>query len=1067
MGLESIRTARILQARRRRARRQGRAGPRLGRIAAGLLALLLALGGTALAVGYSRVTQDLPAVETLAELLDPPDGLLNTPTRLYDRSGQHLLLELSSPALDGQQTAWLRMDAPAGDPAYLPPALITATLAASDTQFWSHPGYTLDGLLDGRHPTLAQRLVTELLLAGEPPSTARALRERLLAYQATQRYGRVQILEWFINSADYGRLAYGADAAARVYFGHPATGLDLAEAAVLAAAAEQPALNPLDVPQAAVERQKYLLQDLLALRLVDPALVAKAASRPLSFRQDERSGQALQIGELHPQLAPAFAQLALQQAQVRIPYARLARGGLRIITSLDYELQQQAACARQAQARRLEQPSLPPDSGCAAARLLPALPPGSASPATLTGAAGSAALEVLLLDPVTGEVLALVGEPAQPAFLSPQGGLPGEIATLDAHASGSILTPWIYLTAFTRGFSPATLVWDLPQPSTGDTTGSAPAAAPAEAAGPVTVYRGPLRLRSALAIDAVRPADSVLAQIGAENVWRTAAQFGLRRPQGLPPNASTPAERGGDGTNAGTASSPAGSAIDSRQLFRPVTLLEAVQAYGVLANRGVLSGHMIEPPAERLPAAAQTIQPAAVLSVLDARGQALLDWRAAQTRPIITPELAYLLTNILSDDAARRPSLGHPNPTETGRPLAVKLGHSADGEWAIGYSPQLVIGVWAAGGAPEAGSPAGPGEAPALRAAGLWHALAQYSARRERFSEWEAPNGISTARVCDPSGMLPTRDCPNVVEEVFLSGSEPIQVDRMYRSIAINRESGRLATVYTPPDLVEERAFFIVPPEAADWARQAGYAVPPQVYDPVPGQPPSAPGAAITSPGMFAPLRGVVTISGRALAPGQADPPEQIAAGSQGSQPPPAGAAGGQPTGPAASPAAPAAELDFYRLQVGQGLNPQQWLQIGEDHTRPQPGGVLGAWDTGGLNGLYAIQLVAAAADGSVQRATLMVTVDNTPPAIEILSPGRGEEVLAAERERMVLLAQVEEDLGLAEVRLYLDGKLLGAFGQPPFAVSWIPAPGTHTFKVVAVDLAGNTGEAQVEYTVR
>ena len=100
-----------------------------------------------------------------------------------------------------------------------------------DTGFWTHAGYQLDGWQDAQlHPTIAQRLVSDLLLFREGPSVRRALRERILAAQITAEFGREQVLEWYLNSANYGRHAYGAEAASRLYFGKSAAELNLAEA---------------------------------------------------------------------------------------------------------------------------------------------------------------------------------------------------------------------------------------------------------------------------------------------------------------------------------------------------------------------------------------------------------------------------------------------------------------------------------------------------------------------------------------------------------------------------------------------------------------------------------------------------------------------------------------------------------------------------------------------------------------------------------------------------------------------------------------------------------------------
>lgn len=973
----------LMRQRRRSQARKNPAG-RAGWGCAGLLSLLLAVAGITGALAYSRVTQDLPPVEALPALVEPPDGLLLQPTRLYDRQGEHVILELQNPASAGRQYLRVEPEAAITEERF-PDQLINATLAAIDPHFWQHAGFSLAGLWSGAHPTLAQRLVSDLLLEDEPASLRRALRERLLAAQLTRRYGRQKVLEWYLNSAGYGRLAYGADAAARLYFDKTAAEVDLAEAAMLAGVADDPALNPYDAPQSALERQKYVLQDMLRYRLADPQAAADAAQQKLVFRPIERPGQALRITDLEPKIAPAFAEMALAQIENDIPRSRLERGGLNILTTLDYDLQQQVRCALTEQLSRVGSPPADeaPAQGedCPAARLLPSLE----VPEPLSGLQANA----IILEPQTGQILALVGDP-------PSG---SQDSFLPAHPAGSLGTPFVYLTAFTRGLSPGSLVWDIPAQ-----------AGEAEWKNFDGVYRGPIRLRVALANDYLTPAAKLLTQVGKENVWRTAQQFGLSNPAGVDEN-------------------------DTPSILRPLDLIEASQAFGVFANQGMLAGHTLSQQpagAERSPAQAQTpppIQPATILQVEDPTGKIWLDRNTWQTRPIITPELAYLITHVLSDETARWPSLGHPNPLEIGRPAAAKLGRTSDNasNWVIGYTPDQLVGVWL--GAPEASdsqSTEGRSRLPQA-AAGLWHALTQYANRNQPVQSWPVPSGVVETKVCDPSGMLPTKDCPNIVDEVFQAGSEPIQADRLYRSAPVNRESGRLATIYTPPDLVDEVPYLFVPPEAIEWAKQEGLESPPDVYDTLPSSLTSLPEAHISSPQAFAILRGQTAISGTVAVE----------------------------------------NLDFFRLQAGQGLNPQSWFQVGEDQTRTVTEDLLDTWDTSKLNGLYALQLVVVQEDQSVVRDTVLVTVDNQPPRVEFGSPYPGEEIDANERPNVVLWVNVNDDLGMAKVEFYLDGRLLATFLQPPYGISWKSIPGEHSLRVRAVDQAGNTSEATVEFTVQ
>jgi membrane carboxypeptidase/penicillin-binding protein PbpC len=390
--------------------------------------------------------------------------------------------------------------------------------------------------------------------------------------------------------------------------------------------------------------------------------------------------------------------------------------------------------------------------------------------------------------------------------------------------------------------------------------------------------------------------------------------------------------------------------------------------------------------------------------------------------------LAYLMTDVLSDETARWPSLGHPNPLEIGRPVAAKIGRTPNNSsnWVIGYTPDQVIGVWLGQSEPPASQAVETQDALPQAAAGLWHAIAQYINRNQPSRNWPVPKGVTNIKVCDPSGMLPTKDCPEIVEEVFVAGNEPIQADRLYRTAPVNRKSGQLATIYTPPDLVDQRPYLIVPPEAAEWAKQKGFTTPPEVYDTLPSNIPTQPEVHISSPQAFAILRGQTPISGTVAVK----------------------------------------NLDFFRLQAGQGLNPQAWFQVGEDQTQTVTDGLLGRWDTSKLNGIYALQLVAVQEDQSVRRDTVLVTIDNQPPEIELGSPFQGEEISSSERPNVVLWVDVSDDLGISSVEFYLDNRLLTTFVQPPYGISWKCLPGKHTLRVRAMDQAGNTSEELVQFVV-
>jgi membrane peptidoglycan carboxypeptidase len=873
-----------------------------------------------------------------------------------------VILTLAHPASAGK--VYLPFDETQAE--QIPPQLIAATITASDPTFWRHPGYQVTGLRTGDHPTLAQRLVAELVLDSEPPGLQQALRERLLAAQVTSRYGREKVIEWFLNSADYGNLAFGVDAAARVYFGKPASTLNLTEAAILAAVAEAPSLNPLDTPDEARKRGRELLGRMLEA----------GAITTVSFRQaiaEEPQFQAYPPAAREPQAL--FTDLVIEQLAALFGRARVERGGLRVITSLDYDLQLQSDCALQYQLALLNQSetaySAADRTNCPAAQLLPqALSPESGRPLDLGGL-------VVILQPETGEILALVGDPVP--------GIPPD--QVPGRPAGSLLTPIIHLAAYTRGLSPASLSWDIPS------------SIPAGLSGNLNLpdqFRGPMRLRTALANDYLVPSLRLLEQIGPENAWNNLPQLGLTSLQ-----------------------IPGGQAaltllLDGGQ----VSLIEMTHAYSAFSNLGVLAG--VPETTGR-----DGLSPTPILLVEGIDGRPFLDNSVSQSRPVISAQLAYLVHSVLSDETARWPTLGHPNLLEIGVPAGAKLGQtsSARDSWTVGYTTELAVGVWIGfrDGEADIEDPI-----PEDLAAGLWHAVIQYASRELPPGEWEPPPGISVMAVCDPSGLLPTAECPSIVSEIFLNGNEPVQQDMLYREIQINRETGRLATIFTPPELIENRVFLVVPPEAATWAAESGLPTPPDAYDLIFA--PQAPSNAvrISQPAMFGYVRGIVLVRG---------------------------AASGE-------------NFDFFRLQYGQGLNPTNWIQLGEDSNQTVQNGLLGRWDTSGLSGLYALKLQVVQADQRVETAVIQVTVDNQAPEVNLINPVDGQEDARAEGSTAIFRAQASDNLALARVDFYLDDLLLASLTEGPFAVPWETSPGDFTLRVVAFDQAGNTSETEADFSI-
>lgn len=918
----------------------------LGAVASlGFLTLLILA-----AWGYANLTADLPPTEKLGMYLDPRTGTLLQPTRLYDRSGQQVIYSLENP---GIQRHFLSLDP--NQPEHFSPQLVHATISIIEPAFWQQPGFNISELLDSDARTIAERLVDDLLLSQETNGIRRSLRMRLLAAQLVARYGRTRVLEWFLNSAYFGHLAYGADSAARLYLGKSASQLDMAESALLLAALEAPALNPMDAPAAAMERQKDILQRLRTRGAISEADYQQLSMQPLALNKQlkENSGT-----------AHAFSQLVVKQLNREINQHTVERGGLKVITSLDNDQQQQLVCILRTQLARLENnpepQELPDGAECQANRLLPTMP-GMAEPMP-TGLRGSA----VVLAPKSGEILALVGDISSD----------GTDIMLKGHAPGSMLTPFIALAGFARGFSPASLVWDIPA--------SLPASL-ADYQHPDQTYHGPQRLRMALANDYLAPLAQLLIQIGPANVWRFNEPLGLGR-LGTTPDPASLVFTGGD-----------------------LTTLELAQVYSIFANLGTQIG--------RPSPTSTSLQPIMIKEVQDLNGNSILPETVPQSRIVISQPLAYLVHHVLSDESARWPSLGYPNSLEIGRPAGAKTGLADDGHsiWSTGYTPQHLVVIWM--GLPD--DSAEDVRLSTKMAAGAWYAAIQYLSRGLPVENWEQPPGISSAQVCDPSGRLPTRDCPLTVNEIFLEGNQPTAYDSLYRVFQVNRETGLLATVFTPPELVEERTYLVYPPDVQAWAQASNIEQPPTLYDAIQAPPPK-PGAQLTSPAQFSYAKEKVELFG--------------SAGDEG--------------------------FVYYRLQFGQGLNPRTWQNIGTENFKSVENGRLGIWDTTGLEGLYALRLLVVRQDQQIDTATLQLTIDNIPPSLRIIYPTDGAVFHYPTENQITFQVEVQEVVGIRRVEWYLDNKKIGETFQAPYLLVFTTDKGTHTLLVKAEDLAGNTSES-------
>ncbi len=278
--------------------------------------VIATIGGlTLLGIGtvagvYDYFTSDLPDFSEVEKLGRDIDTTFET-TKIFawgddnDGDGHRdpvLIYEIIDPL--GGDREWLSLNE-------MPKSVIDATVAIEDKSFWTNQGYDLEGIgrafyeyvLEGGQiqggSSITQQLVKNTLIEEERRVVGdevgyddyrRKVEELLLAHRISQVYSKEQILEWYINTNFYGNLAYGIEAASRVYFDKPASQLNLAEAAMLAAIPQSPALNPIDNLEEAKKRQELVLDSMFRENLIDrdTAMAAKLAPVEVSSGIEER-----------------------------------------------------------------------------------------------------------------------------------------------------------------------------------------------------------------------------------------------------------------------------------------------------------------------------------------------------------------------------------------------------------------------------------------------------------------------------------------------------------------------------------------------------------------------------------------------------------------------------------------------------------------------------------------------------------------------------------------------------------------------------------------------------------
>ena len=585
---------------------------------AGLFILACLLLGVWGLISVARMAQELPNPEEFI------DGQITQSTKIYDRAGEVLLYEIHG---DQKRTV-----IPFSD---IPQYSKEATLAIEDQNFYHHAAMDWKGTLRALitnlttgemsqgGSTITQQLARNTFLTAEK-TIQRKIKELILANWIEEKYTKDKILELYLNQIPYGTNAYGIESASQTYFNKSAKDLSLAESATLAAMIQAPSYySPWGTHmEELINRKNYVLEQMNKLGFID--------------KQEEESAQKIKLVFASQNIgiikAPHFVMMVEDYLIQKYGEDIVEKGGLRVITTLDWKLQQIAETAVENGANRNTE-----------------LYQGK-----------NAAL--VAQDPKTGQILALVG--SKDYFdKSVDGNF--NVAVQGLRQPGSSFKPFAYVTAFEKGYSPNTVIFDLPTEFSSYTDVCRLVNINYNDENPLCFhpqnfdgdFRGPINLRNSLAQSINVASVKVLYLAGLNDTIKTAQNFGLT-----------------------TINDPGRYGLSLVLGGGEVKLIDMVEAYSVFSQEGIKHNQAI------------------ILEVDSAKGDILEKYLDQATR-VIDQQYPKLVNNILSDIDARA-GLFQSSLNLTvfpGRDVALKTGTTNDYKdaWTLGYTPSLTIGVWA------------------------------------------------------------------------------------------------------------------------------------------------------------------------------------------------------------------------------------------------------------------------------------------------------------------------------------------------------------------------------------
>lgn len=555
-------------------------------------------------------------------------------TKFYDRTGQVLLYELYK----DQQLTFVKPD-------QINNNMKWATVAIEDKDYYKHGGFDIRGIIrsvfvnvsgTGKQgaSTITQQLARNVILEDNTRSGiagyTRKLKEIILSIELERTYSKDEILNFYLNSIGYGGTAYGVESAAKRYFDVSAKDLTIEQAAYIAAIPQYPSLYDSNSPsfdaEAAIARQRTVIDYMRDQGYIkdDQATKAKSvdlltAIKPLSDEPTTKK-------------APHFVDETIKQLEGKYGADNVRKGGWRVITTVDWDMQQIAERAVADNMKTVE---------------------------ARNGGLGGNNAALTAVDPATGQIMAMVGsrDYKYPGFGA------YNAATSDLQY-GSSMKPFVYGALFANSnmYGAGSII-----PDTKECFGVSAANCPNNFD---KRFKGNLTIRQSLAESRNLPAMKAYVSAGDGVVMKTMNSAGEKSILCVQKNKCTDGYQNDPFMAIGTGT---------------VHLDEHTLAYAALANNGI------------------ALPETYVLKIEKSNGEIVQEWKKTAGTPIFvdaakSQEISYILSDILSDKAARAPTFGRSEYlfSINGVKTAVKTGttdNAKDG-WMMGYSPKMAAGVW-------------------------------------------------------------------------------------------------------------------------------------------------------------------------------------------------------------------------------------------------------------------------------------------------------------------------------------------------------------------------------------